>query len=91
MANSTVGFTPRRSIGFATMQATLLELRDRTIREAINVANPSSILTAIAAALDRLSKWIGHSQAEQAKQQQPEIDRMDAEIQGITKEQTDGT
>ena len=39
-------------------------------------------LTAIAAALDRLSKWIGRSQAEQAKQQQPEIDRMDAEIQG---------
>ena len=81
-ANSTVGFTPRRSIGFATMQATLLELRDRTIREAINVANPSSILTAIAAAFDRLSKWIGRSQAEQAKQQQPEIDAMDAEIQG---------
>ena len=65
------------------MQATLLEPRDRTIREAINVANPSSILTAIAAALDRLSKWIGRSQAEQAKQQQPEIDRMDAEIQGL--------
>ena len=65
------------------MQATLLEPRDRTIREAINVANPSSILTAIAAALDRLSKWFGHSQAEQAKQQQPEIDRMDAEIQGL--------
>ena len=65
------------------MQATLLELRDRTIREAINVANPSSILTAIAAALDRLSKWIGRSQAEAAKAQQPEIDRMDAEIQGM--------
>lgn len=71
------------------MQATLLEPRDRTIREAINVANPSSILTAIAAALDRISKWIGRSQAELAKQQQPEIDAMDAEIQGITKEQTD--
>ena len=73
------------------MQATLLEPRDRTIREVINVANPSSILTAIAAALDRLSKWIGRSQAEQAKQQQPEIDRMDAEIQGSTKEPNDGT
>lgn len=82
-ANSTVGFTPRRSIGFATMQATPLEPRDRTIREVINVANPSSILTAIATALDRLSKWIGRSQAEKAKQQQPEIDRMDAEIQGL--------
>ena len=31
------------------MQATLLEPRDRTIREAINVANPSSILTAFRA------------------------------------------
>ena len=45
--------------------------------------SPAEILTAIAAALDRLSKWIGRSQAEQAKQQQPEIDRMDAEIQGM--------
>ena len=47
------------------------------------MANPSSILTAIAAVLDRLSKWIGRSQAEAAKAQQPEIDRMDAEIQGM--------
>ncbi len=48
------------------------------------MSNPAAgILTAIAAALDRLSKWIGRSQAEQAKQQQPEIDRMDAEIQGM--------
>ena len=53
--------------------------------------SPTEVLTAIAAALDRLSKWIGRSQAEQAKQQQPDIDAMDREIQGITKEQTDGT
>ena len=52
---------------------------------------PTEILTAIAAALDRLSKWIGRSQAEAAKAQQPEIDRMDAEIQGITKEPNNGT
>ncbi len=45
--------------------------------------SPTEVLTAIAAAFDRLSKWIGRSQAEQAKQQQPEIDRMDAEIQGM--------
>jgi len=44
---------------------------------------PTEVLTAIAAALDRLSKWIGRSQAEQAKQQQPEIDAMDAKIQGM--------
>ena len=45
--------------------------------------SPTEILTALVAALDRLSKWIGRSQAEQAKQQQPEIDAMDAEIQGM--------
>ena len=45
--------------------------------------SPTQILTALASALDRLSKWIGRSQAEQAKQQQPEIDAMDAEIQGM--------
>ena len=50
----------------------------------MKLRNPvPEVLTAIAAALDRLSKWIGRSQAEQAKQQQPEIDRMDAEIQGM--------
>jgi len=53
--------------------------------------SPTKILTALAAALDRLSKWIGRSQAEQAKQQQPEIDAMDAEIQGTTKEPSNGT
>ena len=45
--------------------------------------SPAEILTAIADALDRLSKWIGRSQAEAAKAQQPEIDAMDAEIQGM--------
>ena len=45
--------------------------------------SPAKVLTAIVAALDRLSKWIGRSQAEQAKQQQPEIDAMDAEISGM--------
>ena len=45
--------------------------------------SPTEVLTAIASVLDRLSKWIGRSQAERAKQQQPEIDAMDAEIQGM--------
>jgi len=53
--------------------------------------SPAKVLTAIVAALDRLSKWIGRSQAEQAKAQQPEIDAMDAEIQGTTKEPSNGT
>ena len=77
------GFTPTRSIVFATMRATLLEPRDRTIREVINVANPSSILTALASAWERISAWFGRSQAEQAKQQQTEIDAMDKEIQAM--------
>ena len=45
--------------------------------------SPTGILTSIAAALDRISKWIGRSQAEAAKAQQPDIDAMDAEIQGM--------
>ena len=44
---------------------------------------PTEILAALTAALDRLSKWIGRGQAEAAKAQQPEIDAMDAEIQGM--------
>ena len=51
--------------------------------------SPAEVLTAIAAALDRLSKWIGRSQAEAAMAQQPEIDRMDAEIQGIQTHDTE--
>ena len=50
----------------------------------MKLRNPAAeVLTAIASALDRLSKWIGRSQAEAAKQQQPEIDRMDREIQSM--------
>ena len=52
--------------------------------------SPAEILTALAALWNRISSAIGRSQAERAKQQQPEIDAMDAQIQGITKEQTDG-
>ncbi len=51
--------------------------------------SPSEILTAIAALWAKISSAIGRSQAEAAKQQQPEIDRMDAEIQGTTKEPPD--
>ncbi len=45
--------------------------------------SPTEVLTAIAALWNRISSAIGRSQAEEAKQQQPEIDRMDAEIQGM--------
>ena len=50
----------------------------------MKLRNPvPAALTAIADALDRLSKWIGRGQAEAASAQQPEIDAMDAEIQGM--------
>ena len=45
--------------------------------------SPTEVLTAIASVLDRLSKWIGRSQAEAAMAQQPGIDAMDREIQGM--------
>ena len=53
--------------------------------------SPTEILTALASALDRLSKWIGRSQAEQAKAQDAEIQRMNRELQERAKEANDGT
>ena len=52
--------------------------------------SPTEILTTLAALWSRISSAIGRKQAEAAKAQQPEIDRMDAEIQGITKEPNNG-
>ena len=45
--------------------------------------SPAEILTALAALWSRISSAIGRGQAEQAKQQQTEIDAMDAEIQAM--------
>ena len=46
--------------------------------------NPTpAILTALASAWDRISAWFGRSQAEQAKQQQTELDAVDKEIQAM--------
>ena len=45
--------------------------------------SPTEILTALAAALDRLSNWLGRSQAEQAAEQDKEIQAMDKEIQAM--------
>ena len=50
----------------------------------MKLRNPiPEVLTAIAALWSRISSAIGRKQAEAAKAQQPEIDRMDAEIQGM--------
>lgn len=49
----------------------------------MKLRNPGpEILTALAALWVRISSAIGRGQAEQAKQQQTEIDAMDREIQG---------
>lgn len=47
------------------------------------MTSPTQILTALAALWSRISGAIGRSQADQAKQQQAEIDAMDKEIQAM--------
>lgn len=49
-----------------------------------------NILTALAAAWERFSSWFGRSQAEQAAEQDKEIQAIDAEIQAM-KGTNDGT
>lgn len=57
----------------------------------MKLRNPvPEILAALAALWSRISSAIGRGQAEAAKAQQGEIDAMDAEIQGMTKEQNNG-
>mgnify|MGYP001455931083 CR=1 FL=1 len=56
----------------------------------MKLRNPvSEVLTSLAALWSRISSAIGRGQAEAARKQQPEIDAMDAEIQG--KGANDGT
>lgn len=45
--------------------------------------SPAAILTALVSVWERFSAWFGRREAEQAKAQQPQIDAMDAEIQGM--------
>lgn len=58
----------------------------------MKLRNPTpAILTALADLWNRISRAIGRGQAEAAREQQSDIDAMDAEIQGITKEPSNGT
>ena len=51
---------------------------------AVKLRNPvPEVLTALAALWSRISSAIGRGQAQKAKAQQPEIDAMDREIQGM--------
>ena len=44
--------------------------------------NPApAIITALSSLWQRINAWLGRSQAEQAKQQDDEIQRMDRELQ----------
>ncbi len=45
--------------------------------------SPTEIIAALAALWSRISSAIGRKQAEAAREQQSEIDAMDAEIQGM--------
>ncbi len=53
--------------------------------------NPSAIITALASVLDRINTWLGRSQAEQAKAQDDEVQRMNRELQERATETNDGT
>ncbi len=52
--------------------------------------NPApAIITALSSAWDRINAWLGRSQAEQAKAQDDEIQRMAKELHERAKEPTD--
>ena len=49
--------------------------------------NPApAIITALSSVWDRINAWLGRSQAEQAKKQDDEIQRMNRELQERAKE-----
>jgi len=53
--------------------------------------NPApAIITALSSLWERLNAWLGRSQAEQAKAQNEEIQRMAMELEERAKESTDG-
>ncbi len=47
-----------------------------------------AIVSALSSAWDRINAWVGRSQAEQAKAQDAQIQRMAKELEKRTKEQT---
>jgi len=56
------------------------------------VRNPApAIITALSSMWERVNAWLGRSQAEQAKTQDDEIQRMNRELQERVKESSNGT
>jgi len=64
-------------------------IKDRNYSGAV-MKSPTEILATLAALWTRISSAIGRGQAEKAREQQPEIDAMDREIQGMEKESNNG-
>jgi len=59
----------------------------RTIHAVTVVINPApAIITALSSMWDRLNTWLGRSQAEQAREQDAEIQRMAKELEKRAKE-----
>ena len=91
MDNSTGDFGRMRSTEYAMGQVMRSVPKARTIHAETVVINPApAIITALSSVLDRINQWLGRSQAEQAKAQDAEIQRMNRELQERAKEQTNG-
>ncbi len=58
---------------------------------AMNLNPAPAIITALSSMWERVNAWLGRSQAEQAKEQDADIQRMDGELQERAKESNDGT
>jgi len=48
--------------------------------------NPSAIITALSSLWDRINAWLGRLQAEQAKEQDAEVQQLNRELQERAKE-----
>ena len=87
MDNSTGDFGRMRSTEYAMGQVMRSVPKARTIHAETVVINPApAIITALSDVWDRINTWLGRSQAEQAKAQDDEIQRMAKELHERAKE-----
>jgi len=59
-----------------------------TRKDTMASVTTAAIITALTNAWDRINTWLGRSQAEQAKAQDDEVQRMAKELEKRAKEQT---
>jgi hypothetical protein len=89
MDNSTGDFGRMRSTEYAMGRGMPSGPKARTIHAETVVINPApAIITALSDVWDRINVWLGRSQAEQAKRQDAEIQRMAKELEERAKEST---